>query len=94
MTNEEILSLTFESSDLSKTVTIRQFIKELARAVWIEQEMFSGKRPFGNSGWTHDVYSCLVKNGLIKGIFDSDGYLRSCNCDDADRLIVKLIESL
>jgi len=94
MTNEEILELTFKSTDLNQRVSIRSYLKELLQTLWTEQESFSGKRPFGNSGWTHDIYSCLVENNLIKGKLDEDGYLDSYDEEAAEKLMLKLIESL
>lgn len=32
-------------------LTVRDYLKALLRRLWLEQEGFSGKRPFGNSGW-------------------------------------------
>lgn len=67
MTNKEILELEFESTDLYRKITIRDFFKELLIALFQEGEGFSGKRPFGNSGWEFDLCVCLVRNEVIKG---------------------------
>ena len=37
--------------------TIGEYFEKLLLTLWDEQEDFSGKRPFGNSGWEYDVYA-------------------------------------
>jgi hypothetical protein len=74
--------------------TIRGYLVALAAEVWRIGEGFSGKRPFGNSGWRSDLYIPLVKAGLISGAFDSDGYLKICDEDEGDRLINGAIAEL
>lgn len=91
---EEVLDLKFQSSDLNKTLSIRDFLKELLLALWDEQEGFSGKRPFGKSGWTGDIEVCLVKAGFVNGVVDGDGWLESIDEEDFSRMMKKLIGSL
>lgn len=91
MTNQELLETKFKCSDLNKTVTIREYLHALLQKLWREGEGFSGKRPFGNSGWEHDLYAPLVKAGAIKGSFDGDGYLNDCDEGAANKLIPLLI---
>ena len=47
--------------------TVREYFTELVKMVWGEGEGFSGKRPFGNSGWEHEVYSALVVGKAAPG---------------------------
>ncbi len=47
--------------------TIGEYLGELLSTVWREQDEFSGKRPFGNSGWTYDIEVALADAGLIEG---------------------------
>jgi hypothetical protein len=86
-----VLDLEFKSNDLGKKVTIRQFFFELMKTLWIKQEEFSGKRPFGNSGWDGDLISCLVKNKLIKGKLDEDGYLEDYDNKEVDKFVMAQI---
>lgn len=67
MTNKEILELKFESTDLGKEISIKDFFKELLTTLFKEGECFSGKRPFGNSEWDYDLCVCFAKNGIING---------------------------
>lgn len=71
MTGDEILDLPMEENDAGAD-TIRLYLKALLARVLLDYEGFSGKRPFGNSGWMHDLYRPLVTAGLVAG--DEDGY--------------------
>ena len=70
MTNQEILNLKFKSNDLDKTITIRDYFKAMLTVLWDKEENFSGKRPFGNSGWQEEVYGCFRKNKLIGNYYE------------------------
>jgi len=86
-----VLDLKFKSMDLRKIVTIRQFFYELMKKLWIEQDNFNGKRPFGNSSWDADLIVCLVKNKLIKGKIDVDGYLEDYDNNELDKFVTSKI---
>ena len=76
-------------------VTVRTYLSLLLRQLWIEDEGFSGKRPFGNSGWKFDVYTSLVLNGFIVGrMGDDDEGLIEFNRNEADQLIRQCINRL
>lgn len=66
MTEQEILNLKFYCNDLNREVTIGEYFKELLQALWIEEESFSGKRPFGNSGWQSEVEQVLYEQANIE----------------------------
>lgn len=40
-------------------LTLREFLKECMKRLIIEEEGFSGKRPFGNSGWLQEIREAL-----------------------------------
>jgi hypothetical protein len=61
------------------------------KTLWIGQEGFSGKRPFGNSCWDGDLISCLIKNKLIKGKLDEDGYLADYDNKEVDKFVMSQI---
>lgn len=89
------MKIKFYCDDLGVTLTIKQYLKELLIALWDEKESFSGKRPFGNSGWELDLYKVLVEEKIIKGrINEEDSYLESCNKKEGDRIILLMIKSL
>ena len=75
-------------------ITLREYFKKLLKCLWIEGEGFSGKRPFGDSGWDWDIYSALVKGGFINGSLDSDGHIIEFDEHAADKLVFELIEGL
>lgn len=45
-------------------LTLREYFGALLTTLWVEGEGFSGKRPFGDSGWQHDVSSALSSAGF------------------------------
>jgi hypothetical protein len=94
MTDDEILELKM-SSDIGET-TIREWLRELLLTLWREGEGFSGKRPFGNSGWELDAYATLIKSGVVKGELGEFGYVEKVDRADAesiiDRLIIRMCE--
>lgn len=64
----------------ANAATVRDYLQELLLALLHEQDCFSGKRPFGNSGWfTCDLAPPLIKAGLVEGKLDSDDYTEKCN---------------
>ena len=94
MTN--ILDLTMQEND-SGAKTIREYLKTLLTTVWEEEESFSGKRPFGNSGWKYDIYRTLATHKFIEAEIDEDGYvidIKRSEYSKADQLISETIASL
>lgn len=94
MTPANILDLSFYCSDLRKDVTVREYFKELLTALWNEGEGFSGKRPFGNSGWENDLAIPLIREGIVKGSLDEDGYINTLDQKTYDKLVFKLINEM
>ena len=72
MTGREVLAVPMETNDSGAT-TIRGYLVALVRAVLAENEGFSGKRPFGNSGWEWDLYVALGRAGAIRVRMDEEG---------------------
>ena len=64
MQPNELLELALFSTDLDKTVSLREYLKELLSKVWEEGEGFSGKRPFGDSGWERQLEIDMIESGL------------------------------
>lgn len=92
-TPQEILDVPMRENDANAS-TIRAYLVALVREVWKEVDGFSGKRPFGNSGWQYEVYDALVTAGHVQGRTDEDGYLEECDTDAADALILTAIDAL
>lgn len=88
-----ILALPMREND-AKAATIGDYLIRLLRTVWHEQEGFSGKRPFGNSGWDCDLIRALVDGGFDCATFDEEGYyLQSANDERVDELIRLAIDA-
>ena len=82
---EEILNLeTIEGND-AEADTIRDYLCSLLELVWSEGEGFSGKRPFGNSGWEFDLYAPLIKGKIIDGTLDEYGRVDVLEKDQKDK---------
>lgn len=94
MSDQEMLELKFESRDLNRELTIKEYLKELLKTLWEEGEGFSGKRPFGNSGWTYELEYCLVKNDIVEGVIDQDGYVSNLDRAGAHATVARLIGAL
>ena len=94
MNTQEILNLTVQSYDFDEPLTIREYLKELLLTLWVEGEGFSGKRPFGNSGWQYDLYKALIIAGAVEGKLDEDGYVIELSTLEADKLICDLIREV
>jgi hypothetical protein len=63
-TGEQILAVPMGGND-ADAATIREYLVELATAVWRQGEGFSGKRPFGNSDWQWDLSLALADAGMV-----------------------------
>jgi hypothetical protein len=74
MTPEEILALPMTANDAGAK-TIREYLLALLNTLLREEEGFSGKRPFGNSGWIYDLYGAMAKGGVFPATVDEYGDL-------------------
>jgi hypothetical protein len=92
-TPQQILDLPMEDND-SGADTVRGYLVALLAEVWEHTEGFSGKRPFGNSGWDWDLMIPLVKAGYITGKFDEGGCLDDCDDNAGQKLIAAAILAL
>jgi hypothetical protein len=95
-TPQQVLDLPLPQND-SGAGSVRGYLVALLTEVWTEGEGFSGKRPFGNSGWQSDFYVPMIRAGIIAGEIDEDGYLDSLTSeaeDQADALILAAIKAL
>lgn len=92
-TPEQTLALPMDEND-SGASTVRGYLIVLLDAVWSERDGFSGKRPFGNSGWQYDLYEALGKAGFILYEWDEHGYCAAADTGRGDRLIAEAIAAL
>jgi hypothetical protein len=75
-----------QSND-AQAATVGEYLVALVREVWRLNENFSGKRPFGNSGWHYELYAPLVRAGLVDGLTNEDGEIEVTDGRRADALI-------
>lgn len=92
-TPQQVLDLPMPPND-SDVDTVRGYLIELLRTLWREEEGFSGKRPFGTSGWAYDVYEPLIKAGWVDGTLDEDGYIERVDSRQAEALMDEAIRAL
>ena len=81
MTPQEILALPMTEND-ADAATVRDYLKQLLLTLWDEEDGFSGKRPFGNSGWKYEVFDALVRGGAVPG--KQERYGERYDADDFD----------
>jgi hypothetical protein len=89
----DVLDLPLGEND-ANAATVRHYFKAQLRKLWTEREGFSGKRPFGNSGWEYDLDAALVGAGKVAGTIDEYG---DCDVDDRDAvepLVLSAIDAL
>lgn len=93
MTGKDVLKIKMGKNDAGAK-TIGEYLVALAAAVWEENEGFSGKRPFGASGWECEIYLALIQAKAIPGSLDEDDYIDECDEQAADALVKKALKSL
>lgn len=90
----EVLALPMQQPNDAEAATVRAYLVKLLRELWREGDGFSGKRPFGNSGWEYDLYQPLIKAGLVSGKLDEDGYIDEVDERAANALIFQALDVL
>ena len=89
----EALEYRFDS-DAGENLSVRDYLHELLYKLWSQGEDFSSKRPFGNSGWEYDICTALVAGEFVSGETDEDGFLVSCDEDEANQLVFDMIDAV
>ena len=82
----DILSIPMSSNDANAR-TVGDYLRRLLLELLTERDGFTGKRPFGNSGWfSGDLVAALVRAGVVDGTLDAEGCV--IRCDKAAALIL------
>lgn len=90
ITPKDALDLEFYANDRDQRMTFRQYFHDLLETLYEEDEGFSGKRPFGNSGWDYSLRLGLVNIGAVVGDYE-DG---PDDDKEAHRFIFAMIREL
>lgn len=77
--NPGLLDAVGSFPDAGGDMTVREYLCALLSTLWNEGEGFSGKRPFGNSGWEFGIFKVLIREGAVEGSLDEDGYIEDMN---------------
>jgi len=92
MDAKQVLMLPMQANDAG-AATVGGYLQALLRTLWHKGEGFSGKRPFGNSGWNHELYQSVIAGGAVDGgSLDGYGYVETEG--DADQVIFDAIDAL
>jgi hypothetical protein len=67
---DKLLNHSFIPSDIGEGMTVREYLAALLITLLEEGESFSGKRPFGNSGWEENLVIPAIECGALKGEID------------------------
>lgn len=59
------------TSSVGNQLTVRDYLHKLLAKLWRDGESFSGKRPFGVTGWEYELYMPLEASGFL-GTTDTD----------------------
>lgn len=90
MTYKDYVNIPMQENDAAAK-TIGDYLKKLLLTLWDEEEGFSAKRPFGNSGWQYEIYSALISAKLVEGSLDECGYVEDVDYRVADCIIRQTI---
>lgn len=91
---DKILSATCHIRDFDEVMSVRDYLKELLLTLWDEGDGFSGKRPWGNSGWYSDLAPALGNAGLLEVKYDEEGYIEDYDDEAYDQMIQAAIKAL
>jgi hypothetical protein len=90
MTYKDYANIPMQDNDAGAK-TIGDYLKLLLLTLWDEEEGFSGKRPFGNSGWQYEIYKALISAKVVNGKLDEDGHIDEVDYYTADNVVRQII---
>lgn len=93
MTGLQVLSIRMQENNAG-AVDIHDYLRGLLSKLWEEGEGFSGKRPFGNSGWEYELYKALLVAKAVGGKVDEFGDIEDVDTKAANKLIFDAIGCL
>lgn len=82
----EALNIVLDT-DAGKRITIRQYLEAVLTRLWIYEDRFNSKSPWGNSNWQWVVYTAIAQHGHIDCTMinhgDDDDPDIECHFDEA-----------
>lgn len=81
---EKLLDHTFTPSDIGEEMLVRSYLADLLLTLMQQGESFSGKRPFGNSGWEENLVAPMIQCGVIPGTVSDDEWAEASGWAEAD----------
>ena len=90
MNYKEYANISMQENDAGAK-TIGEYLEKLLLTLWDEEDGFSGKRPFGNSGWKWEIYTALLSAKVVNGKLDEDGYIEEVDFSMADDIVRNII---
>lgn len=96
-TPSQVLAVSLHPENDAGVATLGEYLVALLARAWRYGENFSGKRPFGYSGWHVDLYLGLARAGYVSATLSEDGYLDEISREEeerADDLIASAIQYL
>jgi hypothetical protein len=92
-TARRVLAAPLPMPNRANARTVADYLTALLSVLWRQESDFSGKRPFGMSGWQHEVYEALFRAGFDVGVTDEAG-VREVDLGRADLLVQAAITEL
>lgn len=90
---KDYINIPMQENDATAN-TIGEYLERLLLTLWDEEEGFSGKRPFGNSGWKYEVYTALIHAKVVNGKLDEYGDIEKVDYSAADIVVREIISEV
>lgn len=71
--------------------TVGEYLGLLLSTLWLQDENFNSKRPFGNSSWQWSVYEALAAAGFAETVINKWGDKDIADVSATDELILQAI---
>jgi len=75
---KQLLDHQFIITEMNGPSTLRYYLLALLATLWTEADGFSGKRPFGDSGWQGQLEDDMTEAGLLEGVSSFDEVIINC----------------
>ncbi len=90
---KSILSLVICPEGFDEALSVRDYLKYILAEAWLGDD-FDGKRLNGDGHWRFSFYKCLIEAKHLWGRLDESGMLAEFSEDEAEQLVLALIEAM